>query len=90
MSLTIKRSSGKYAKKLIRRADLEVALDRLDKLTYEEAQMAAAEVQRATHAIDESAGGVREEVPAVDDRVADVDDEVAEITHGEQIIISEA
>ena len=90
MSLTIERSSEKYAKKLIGRADLEEALNRLDKLTYEEAQMAAAEVQRATHAIDKSVGGAREEVPAVDDTVADVDDAVAEIPHGEQIIISEA
>ena len=87
MSLTIERSSEKYAKKLIGRADLEEALNRLDKLTYEEAQMAAAE---ATHAIDKSVGGAREGVPAVDDTVADVDDAVAEIPHGEQIIISEA
>jgi hypothetical protein len=85
MFLMIKQSLEKYAKKLIGRADLEDALNRLDKLTYEDAQMAAAEVQRATHAINESVGGVREEVPAVDDRVANVDDEVAEITHGEQI-----
>ena len=87
--MKIKLSSEKYAKKLIGRADLEDALNRLDKLTYEEAQMAAAEVQRATHAIDESVGGVREEVPAVDDRVVSVDDEVAEVINGEQIIISE-
>jgi hypothetical protein len=84
----IKRSSEKYAKKLIGRADLEDALNRLDKLTYEEAQIAAAEVQRATHVVDETEGGIREEVPAVDDRVAGVDDEVAE-THGGQNIISE-
>ena len=67
---------------------MEDALNRLDKLTYEEAQMAAAEVQRATHAVDETVGGVKEEVPTVDDRVAGADDdEVAEVTHGERIVI---
>ena len=64
---------------------MEHALNRLDKLTYEEAHMAGAEVQRSTRAINESVGGVREEVSAVDDRVANVDDEVAEITHRGQI-----
>ena len=90
MSLMIKRSLEKYAKKLIGKADLEDALNRLDKLTYEEAQMAAAEVQRATRAVDETVGEVKEEVPTVDDRVAGIDDEVAEVTHGERIVISKA
>ena len=39
----------KYVKKLIGRTDLEDALQRLDKLTHEEARMATAQVLRATH-----------------------------------------
>ena len=84
MLLTIERSSEKYAKKLIRRADLEDALNRLDKLTYEEAQMATA-VQRA---IDGVVGGISEEVSAEDDRVG-MDDKIVKVTHGEQSIIGQ-
>jgi hypothetical protein len=90
MSLLTERFSEKYAKKLIGRTDLEDALDRLDKLTHEQAQMVAAEVQKSTRVIDGSVGGVREQAPAVDDRVAVVDDKVVEAVIGERIIISEA
>ena len=84
MSLMIERSSEKYAKKLIRRADLEDALNRLDKLTYEEAQMATA-VQRA---IDGAVGGISEEVSAEDDRDG-MDDKIVKVTYGEQSIIGQ-
>ena len=70
---------------------MEDALNRLDKLTREQGQMAAAEVQRATDAIDEShetEGEVTEQVVAVDDRVASVDDEIAEGVDGAQVIIN--
>ena len=39
-------------KKLIGKKDIEDALNRLDKLTQEEARMAAAEVLRLTHIVD--------------------------------------
>ena len=86
----IERCPEKYAKKLIGRTDLEDALNRLDKLTDEQAQMASAEVERATNVIDETVEGAREQVPTVDDRVASVDDEAAEVINGEQIAITEA
>jgi hypothetical protein len=79
------RCSEKYSKKLIGRTDLEDALNRLDKLTHEQAQRATAEVQRAANIIDEShetAGEVTEQVVAVDDKAASVDDEIAEVIDG--------
>ena len=54
-SLT-ERYSEKYTKKLIGRTKMEDALKRLDKLTQEEARMAAAENLKATHIVDESEG----------------------------------
>ena len=75
-------------KKLTGRTDLEDSLNRLDKLTHEQAQMASAELQRATDAIDETVGEVTEQVVPVDDRAASVNDEVAEVFNGTQIIIS--
>ena len=83
----IDRCSEKYAKKLIGKTDLEDALNQLDKLTHEQAQMATVQVQRATDAIDETAGGVTEQVLTVDDRPASVNDEIAEVIDGAQIII---
>ena len=44
--------SEKYLKKLVGRTDLEDALKRLDKLTQEEARMAAAQLLKITHNIE--------------------------------------
>lgn len=84
------RRSEKYGKKLVGRTDLEDALKRLDRLTQEEARMAAAEVLRATHIIDERVRGVSKQVLVVEDRMASVDDKVAEVIDGAQIIFSQA
>ena len=67
---------------------MEDALNRLDKLTHEEARMAIAENLRATHAVDERVQGVAEQVLAVDDRVTNVNDRVAEVIHGVKIMFS--
>ena len=83
------RYSEKYGKRLIGRTDLEDALKRLDKLTYEEARMATAEVLKMTHTIDEGVTGVREQVLVVDDRVAGVDDKVTEVINGAQVTSSQ-
>jgi archaellum component FlaC len=86
--------SERYLKKLFGNGtDIEDALKRLDVLTQEETQMAAAQVLKATHAVDDSGrvrgvadialsvdnrvAGVDERVSGVDDRVAGVDDRVA-------------
>jgi hypothetical protein len=77
MSPLTERCLEKYGKKLIGRANMDDALNRLDKLT-QEARMSTAEVLRPTNAIDDRARGVGEQVIAVDDRVASVNDSVVE------------
>ena len=64
-------------KRVIGRTDMEDALKRLDKLTQEEARMAAAENLKATHTVDKRVRGVADTVVAMDNRVASVDDRVA-------------
>jgi len=68
----------KYRKKLIGKNDIEDALKRLDRLTQEEAQMAAAQVLKATHAVDDTGRvrGVADIALSVDNRVASVSDQV--------------
>ena len=71
--------SEKYLRKLFgNRTDIEDALKRLDSLTQEEAQMAAAQVLKATHTVDETGRvrGVADMALSVDNRVADVGDQV--------------
>ena len=72
----------KYVKKLFgKRTDIEDALNELDSLTQEEAQMAAAQVLKATHAIDETGRvrGVADIAVSVDNRVAGVSDQVQSV-----------
>jgi hypothetical protein len=71
--------SEKYAKKLFGRTKMEDALKRLDKLTQEEARMAAAQNLKVTHTVDERVKGVVDTVEAIDSKVADVDDRVASV-----------
>jgi hypothetical protein len=44
--------SGKFLKKLIGKKEMDDALKRLDKLTKDEARMAAAEILKLTHSVD--------------------------------------
>jgi hypothetical protein len=71
----------KYGKRLIGRTDMEDALKRLDKLTQEEAGMAAAQNLKATHIVDERVRGVANTMVAIDNRVASVDNRIADVTH---------
>jgi hypothetical protein len=74
--------SERYLKKLIgntdNRIDIEDALKRLDRLTEEEAQMAAAQVLKATHTTDDTGRvrGVADIVLGVDNKVTAVMDGV--------------
>ena len=52
-------------KKLVGRNDIEDALERFEKVTTEEAQMAAAEALRALHGVDDKVTGVGNEVHGV-------------------------
>jgi hypothetical protein len=74
--------SEKYGKRLIGRTDMEDALQRLDKLTQEEARMAAVENLKATHTVDERVRGIANTVVAIDNSVA-------EVVHGARIIFSQ-
>ena len=84
--------SEKYLKKLFGNGtDIEDALKRLDSLTQEEAQMAAAQVLNATHTVDDTgrvrgvadiALGVDNRVAGVGDRVQGVDDKVTAAMDG--------
>jgi len=62
---------------LMGRTDIKDALGRLDRLTQEEARMAAAQGLKATHEVDNK-------VQAVDERVREVDDKVDLIIDGVQ------
>jgi archaellum component FlaC len=57
--------------------DIEDALKRLDRLTQEEARMAAAQLLKVTNTIDNRVGGIADNVLVVDNRVAGIDDRVA-------------
>jgi hypothetical protein len=68
---------------------MEDALQRLDKLTREEAWMGIAQNLKATHTVGESVRRVADEVVAIDNRVANVnnrvrvvDDKVTEVIRG--------
>ena len=62
------------------RTEIEDALKKLDKLTQEEARMAAAQNLKATHAVDERVKGVADAVVTMDNRVAGVDDRVVGVS----------
>ncbi|KAH9061889.1 hypothetical protein EDB87DRAFT_1610009 [Lactarius vividus] len=63
----------KYLVKLVGRKDVEDALQRLDKLTQEEARMAAVEALTISRGIDNKIKDVDEKVEGVDERVEIVD-----------------
>jgi archaellum component FlaC len=71
--------SEKYLKKLIGRTDIEDALKRLDRLTQEEARMAAAQVLRVANTVDDRVQGIADNMLGVDNRVAGIDDRVADV-----------
>jgi hypothetical protein len=79
------RFSEKYVKKLFgKRTGIEDALKRLDRLTEEEAQMAAAQVLKATHAVDDTGRvrGVADIALSVGDQVQGVNDRVTAVMDG--------
>jgi methyl-accepting chemotaxis protein len=69
----------KYLKKLMGKSDIEDALKKLDRLTQEEALMAAAQLLKVTNRIDNSVEGIADNVLVVDNRVAGVDERVASV-----------
>ena len=73
--------SEKYLKKLIGKTDIEDALKRLDRLTQEEARMAAAQLLKVTNKIDHGVREAVDNVLVVDNRVGVVDDRVKDVAN---------
>ena len=69
----------KYLKKLIGNTDIEDSLEKLDKLTQEEARMASAEQLRIAHSVEGKVMGVDERVQGVGDDVQDVGKKVEDV-----------
>jgi hypothetical protein len=59
--------------------DIDDTLKRLDRLTQEEARMAAAQLLKVTNTIDNRVGGIADNVLVVDNRVTGVGERVAVI-----------
>ena len=66
----------KYFKKLVGRKDIEDALKRLDRLTQEEALMAAAQILILTHTVDNKVTDVGNKVTDVGNNVTDIGNNV--------------
>jgi hypothetical protein len=73
MSPKVDLPAEKYLKRLLGMKEVEDALQRLDKLTQEEARMAAAEALTITRGIDDKVNDVGEILEGVDERVQRVD-----------------
>ena len=59
--------------------DIEDSLERLDKLTQEEARMASAEQLRMTHGVDGKVMAVDDRVKGVEGKMQDVRDDVQDV-----------
>jgi len=59
----------RFLKKLVGQKDIEDALKRLDRLTQEEALMAAAQILSLTHTVDNKVTGVGNKLKDVDDKM---------------------
>ncbi len=66
----------RYFKKLAGNSDIEDSVERLDKLTQEEARMASAEQLKVTHSVDDRVRGVEDRVQGIDSNVRGVDDKL--------------
>ena len=71
-----KLSVEKYLKKLMGKNNIEDALKRLDRLTQEEARMAAAQLLNVTNTIDNRVEEIADSMLVVDNRVAGIGDQV--------------
>jgi hypothetical protein len=63
-------------RKLVGNTDIEDSLQRLDRLTQEEARMASAELLKVTHNVDCKVDDVHGDVQNVGNKVKDVDNRV--------------
>ena len=71
--------SEKYIRKLTGNTDIEDSLQKLDKLTQEEALMASAELLKMTRGVDSKVMGVDDNVKVVEEKVQDVRSDVQDV-----------
>ena len=64
--------------------DIDDSLERLDKLTQEEARMASVEQLKMTHGVDGKVMGVDDRVKGVEGKMQDVRDDVQDIRNNVQ------
>ena len=83
-------STEKYLQMLVGWTDVKDSLQRLDKLTQEEAYMAAAEALKIARRIDDKVKAVDDKVEGVDDRVKGVDRKVDLFIKGERHLLSQS
>ena len=76
----------KVLKKLIGNTEIEDSLERLDKLTQEEARMASAELLKMTHIVDDGVKDVKGKVLDVRDGVQDVRGDVQDVGTKVQLV----
>ena len=65
--------------KLIGKKDVEGALKKLDRLTQEEARMAAAQLLKVANTIDNRVEGIADNVLVVDNRLVGVDERINDV-----------
>ena len=76
-------------RKLIGNTDIDDSLEKLDKLTQEEARMASAELLKITHSVHDNVLDVGNKVEGIDNRVQGVDNKVQGVDSRVQGISSE-
>ena len=86
VSPKLDRHVERYLKKLFGLKKVEDALQRLDKLTQEEARMAAAEALTITHGIDDKVNDVDKRVEGVDEGVQSIGIKVEGIKNQLQVV----
>ncbi|KAN0118150.1 hypothetical protein V8E52_005411 [Russula decolorans] len=69
----------RFFRKLVGNTEIEDSLQRLDRLTQEEARMACAESLKVTHGVDAKVMGVDDRVRDVEGKVEDVQDDVQDV-----------
>ena len=91
-SLVAYRFLETFLKKLVGRADIEDALQRLEKLTQEEARMATAEGLKAAQGIDTKVEDVCDKVEGVDNKIQEVDNMIQGVgnnVHGVHVSVKD-
>ncbi|KAH9055238.1 hypothetical protein EDB87DRAFT_1341233 [Lactarius vividus] len=79
----------KFFKKVVGRRDIEDALARLDKLTQEEARMAAAQILRLTHSVDDKVKVVDNKVAVVGNQMKLVDNKMNDMDNKMDIVLND-